>query len=73
MKLNPGWKQGPLPHGTYGWGGVVEVGNDPKNGFMFADFMGDKVLLTDGKKLSQNEIGYYNNSLNLPVGNVTEA
>lgn len=36
------WKQGPLPKDTWGWGGVVPVGQSG-SGFFFADFKGDRV------------------------------
>ncbi|WP_425618060.1 hypothetical protein NA78x_001753 [Anatilimnocola sp. NA78] len=63
-----GWKRGPLPANTFGWGGVVPV--DLKvDGFFFADFAGDKVTLSDGRVLKAHEVAQWNNRLSLPPGN----
>jgi len=66
------WKKGPMPSGTWGWGGVVPVGLKAQ-GFFFADFKGNSVVAigagTDGnsdRALSQDEVSFYNNSLELP-------
>lgn len=62
------WKPGPLPPGTWNWGGVVLSGT-PATGFYFADFHGDYVLLCPGaRKVEANEIAFYNNCLELPSG-----
>jgi hypothetical protein len=63
------WKRGPLPKGTYHWGGVVPKG--VSNGFYFADFKGDSVdvLYTDGsmpRTLNPDEVEWYDNALELP-------
>ena len=64
------WKPGPLPKDSYFWGGVVPVGSNPKDGFYFADFLGDHVELVggivDGKRLEPNEVAWYENSIRLP-------
>ena len=62
------WKKGPLPKGTYGWGGVVPTDLNTA-GFFMADFCGDKVkIIGDGKDrvLSADEVRYYDNSIGLP-------
>jgi len=62
------WKKGPMPAGTYGWGGVVPF--DLKSaGFYFADFCGDTVkVMTEPERIIQtHEVAYYNNSLELPL------
>jgi hypothetical protein len=60
------WLKGPLPEGTWNWGGVVPV--DSKGwGFHFADFHGDHVTICPGeKRLEANEVLYYNNALDMP-------
>lgn len=69
-----GWKQGPLPPGTWNWGGVVPRGEEP-SGFYFADFCGDHVVVQDGggpgtpiphRVLKPEDVAWYNNSLDLP-------
>lgn len=72
-EIGCGWKSGPLPPGTYNWGGVVRRGEDPKMGFHFADFRGDHVLLPmrtdDGGKpqrVEAKDVAMYCNSLTLP-------
>ena len=62
------WQKGPLPKDTYGWGGVVKVGQDPRVGFQFADFRGDKIatLGPDGHILQADEVAWYDNSLTMP-------
>lgn len=63
------WKSGPLPAGTWNWGGVVLKGDDPKNGFYFADFCGDHVkLCPDGRRIEPDGIQLYTNCLELPPG-----
>ncbi len=59
------WKKGPLPAGTYKWGGVVpfDVGGD---GFYFSDFQGNHVTLDTGRVLKSHEILWYNNSIDMP-------
>jgi hypothetical protein len=67
------WKRGPLPPGTYDWGGVVPVELDGKpfagGGFFFADFCGDHVrMVTDEgvTLLKPHEVAWYDNGLGLP-------
>jgi hypothetical protein len=67
------WKKGPLPAGTYNWGGVVPVGSSGSGGFYFADFQGDKVVINpntpEEKTLKADEVEWYDNSLELaPTG-----
>ncbi len=62
------WKRGPLPPGTYGWGGVT-LANSSESGFYFADFCGDHVIMspdTIKRRLEPAEVGWYDNSLELP-------
>ncbi len=61
------WTRGPMPAGTYGWGGVVPAGMNAE-GFLFADFCGDYVRLADGSEdcLGPDDIEWYDNSLTLP-------
>jgi hypothetical protein len=64
-----GWRKGPLPPGTWDWGGVVPHGEDMGRGFYFADFHGDHVkLVRDGRRLEPHEIKWWNNALSLPPG-----
>jgi hypothetical protein len=65
------WKRGPLPPGTYNWGGVVPAGEDTGYGFYFADFCGDHVecYLGDADprhRFKAHEIAWYDNGLELP-------
>lgn len=61
------WKKGPLPAGTWNWGGVVPVGET--SGFYFADFCGDHVeVVPGGKVLKPEEVALYDNGLELPEG-----
>jgi hypothetical protein len=60
------WKKGPLPPNTWNWGGVVPAGDDPFDGFSFADFCGDHVDMAGGGTLKANEVGWYDNSIELP-------
>jgi hypothetical protein len=74
------WKKGPLPENTWGWGGVVPVGEEAAVGFYFADFRGSCVALvgTDAyahggpggppKILHADQVAFYDNSLELPPG-----
>lgn len=63
------WKKGPLPAGSYNWGGVVLKGDRPDAGFYFADFCGDHVVLCpDGKRVEAADVALYDNSLELPSG-----
>ena len=68
-----GWKPGPMPANTWGWGGVVVAGSNPSLGFFFADFKGDTVTAINGsgvgkdRTLQAHEVGFYNNSLTLPT------
>jgi hypothetical protein len=67
------WKKGPLPKDTYGWGGVVPSDSAGSGGFYFADFQGDTVKAigaADGggdRVLKADEVGQYDNSLELPT------
>lgn len=68
------WKDGPMPAGTYGWGGVVPL-DYHGDGFFFADFQGDTVNMIGGggeggeRVLKANEVGKYNNAITtLPDG-----
>lgn len=63
-----GWKKGPLPAGTWQWGGVM-VHGESTMGFHFADFKGDHVLLFDknNRRVEAWEVAFYNNSLTLPL------
>lgn len=62
-----GWKPGPLPGGTYHWGGVVKVGMS--GGFYFADFCGDHVkVCPGGEVILPDQVAMYNNCLRLPPG-----
>ena len=65
---NMAWKKGPLPPNTWNWGGVVLVGM--ADGFYFADFHGDYVVIQDGTpdgcKVAADKIALYDNSLELP-------
>lgn len=64
------WQKGPLPPGTYNWGGVVPHGENMGMGFWFADFCGDHVKIIDGsnppRELKAWEVAWWNNSLDLP-------
>lgn len=65
--LQVGWRAGPMPPDTWGWGGVVPKG-DFGSGFLFADFCGDHVL-TDSdnyKRIEAADVLWYNNGLDLP-------
>jgi hypothetical protein len=62
------WMKGPLPAGTYNWGGVVPKGMT--GGFLFADFAGDHVMAyglgTEGKRIEAADVEWYDNHLELP-------
>lgn len=65
------WQKGPMPPGTYNWGGVVTKELAGKSGFYFADFRGDHVVLcpdTNGtpKRVEAADILWFDNSLTLP-------
>ncbi len=61
-----GWFPGPLPSGTFGFGGVVPVG---EGSFRFADFCGDHVkCCPGGMVLLPDMVAFYNNCLTLPPG-----
>lgn len=67
-KNKSGWKKGPMPPDTWGWGGVVPVGLGG-SGFFFADFQGDHVEVIGDEQshqLKAHEVVWYNNSLGLP-------
>ena len=64
---------GPLPKDTWNWGGVILRG-ESVSGFLFADFCGDHVKVqgedgTFSKRVEANDIGWYNNCLELPMLN----
>ena len=65
-----GWRKGPMPKNTYGWGGVVPVDFAQTGGFFFADFFGDhvKVIGLNGQErtLKPEEVEWYDNSITLP-------
>lgn len=63
------WKKGPLPAGSYNWGGVVPTDGSGGGGFYFADFKGDHVELVGldpPRALKADEVKWYDNSLELP-------
>lgn len=76
MELNPGWKVGPLPPGTYNWGAIVTVdmaasypADNYQGGMLTADFCGDHVRvgsMAEYDRYEPDQIAYYNNSLMLP-------
>jgi hypothetical protein len=61
------WKKGPLPKGTFNWGGVMVKGTSA-TGFHFADFCGDHVKLpmSNNKRVEAQDVAYYDNSLEVP-------
>ncbi len=60
------WRCGPMPKDTWGWGGVVKVG-DSATGFYFADFCGDHVKICPGEEVvKSHEVAWYDNGLTLP-------
>jgi hypothetical protein len=61
-----GWKEGPVPNGTFNWGFVVPVGE--AGNFYFADFRGDHVELANGRTLMPDKVAFYNNCLTAPPG-----
>ncbi len=61
------WKKGPMPKGTYGWGGIVKTSQErDSRGFYLADFCGDSVKLTDGEVVEADQVAMYDNSIELP-------
>ena len=72
-----GWKRGPLPAGTWGYGGVVTtdvasaedvIQGTCTKGFQFADFQGDHVVLYPGKEIvPADKAAFWNNGLQLPI------
>jgi len=65
------WKNGPLPAGSWNWGAVVTKGGEAE-GFYFADFMGDHVILPmlNNLRVELNEVLFYDNSITWPPTNV---
>ena len=66
-----GWKKGPMPKGTYGWGGVVPHAEKELSGFFMAGFNGDTVTAygaDDGKDrvLKDWEVAWYCNPIQSP-------
>lgn len=67
------WKDGPLPPGTWNWGGVVTKETAP-DAFYFADFCGDHAKVQtvdkDGKWVEERveaaDVVKYDNSLTCP-------
>jgi hypothetical protein len=61
------WEEGPLPAGTWNWGGVVPHDALAHGGFFFADFRGDHVVMNPGdakeRRLEPHEVKYYDNGL----------
>ena len=73
--LGEGWKRGPLPPQTWNWGAVVPTGMEAE-GFYFADFHGDHVIMSPStqheRRLSASEVAFYNNSIGLPPHGVSK-
>lgn len=69
MSHKSNWHPGPLPAGTFNFGGIVThdmISKDGKSmGFKFADFHGDHVM-ANGERVEPNEVAFYNNSLEVP-------
>lgn len=70
-RLPEGWKRGPMPPGTYGWGAVVPTWSTSSDGFYFADFAGDRVDIIGyngqaATRLKPDQVRFYNNDLRLP-------
>jgi hypothetical protein len=68
-----GWKKGPLPAGTFNWGGVQIKGMT--RGFLFADFRGDHVAVFDFKgerRVEASDVTWWNNCLDLPPGSAKD-
>jgi hypothetical protein len=66
------WKKGPLPKGTYYWGGVILHDQPSNSGFFFAGFNDDHAVLPSvngepERKVLPHEIRLYDNSIQLPV------
>ena len=65
-----GWKEGPLPPGTWNWGGVVtkEITEQHSLGFFFAGFNGDHAVLAhNNQSVRAEDVVLYNNSIELPL------
>lgn len=65
------WKPGPMPAGTWNWGAVVTKDTIAGNGFYFADFMGDHVMVYKGTfpdkaRVEAADVLWFNNSIELP-------
>lgn len=63
------WLPGPMPKGTWHWGAVKLIEQGSVNGFYFADFHGDHVLIHqhgEQRRIEPHEIAFYDNSLTLP-------
>lgn len=72
-KLPEGWKLGPLPKGTYNFGGVVLSRHISSlshtiQGFEFADFSGNGGKLAGGEEFDGCDVLAYNNSIITPTG-----
>lgn len=67
-----GWRPGPLPEGTYYWGGVVLKGDG--RGFRFADFCGSHVIYMADfgyERAEADQVVWYDNGLTEPPDPVT--
>jgi hypothetical protein len=65
------WKRGPLPPGTYNWGGIINAESAGSGGFFFADFRGDHAVVIGrtgrlDERVEAGEILWYDNGLELP-------
>jgi hypothetical protein len=65
------WKKGPLPPGTYNWGGVVTADSAGAGGFLFADFRGDHAVVIGktghlDERVEAGDVLAYDNGLELP-------
>jgi hypothetical protein len=65
------WKRGPLPPGTYNWGGIVNTEAARLGGFFFADFHGDHALVIGkagriDERVEAGDVLAYDNGLELP-------
>lgn len=66
------WQRGPLPPDTFGYGGVVPIGQKG-HGFSFAEFAGDHVNLAGAcgvpevaTVLEPEAVAWWNNCLKMP-------
>lgn len=66
------WRKGPMPPNTWNWGGVQYGDLKPDDGFFFADFRGDHVILEGGERIEGKDVTYYCNCLTVPSMNLEE-